>query len=82
MSKNNVTSISDFSAKKNAPDPQCTFIDDDNITWFEYTYSYKDERQRKMSFTLWATSVNDAKERLASLKANAQLDGQLISKDI
>lgn len=77
----NVTNIEAFKHKANAPDEEQTYVDEGGVKWFKYGVDYKDQRGARMSFYIWATSLEDANERLESIKANACVYGQIISEN-
>lgn len=71
-----MTNVINF-PNRNKPDNEHVFVDEEGTTWFEYTCSYTDARGVEMGFELWAVSPDDAKSRIAALKANAKVDGQI-----
>lgn len=78
----NVVSIDGFKAKQNAPDANLVFMDDNGAMWFTYGVDYIDAEGRKMSFHFWAKSFADANERLAQIKINGCVYGQILSDNI
>lgn len=78
----NVVSFDGFKAKQNAPDANLVFMDDNGAMWFTYGVDYIDTEGRKMSFHFWAKSFADANERLAQIKINGCVYGQILSDNI
>lgn len=59
----------------NAPDSDCIY-EDGGVTWYKYSVSYVDG-DREFSFSIWATSFDDAERRL---KLPMKIHGQIISE--
>jgi hypothetical protein len=78
----NVTSLDAHKTKLNAPDADQVYVDDDGVKWFKFGVDYTDQRARTMSFPIWATSLEDAQERLSLIKDNSRIYGQIICDNI
>lgn len=74
----NVLDLNARLAKANAPDSNQTYVDGDGVTWLKFGVEYKDQRGRTMTFDIWATSSEDAGERLQLIKENGKVYGQIL----
>lgn len=55
-----------------------TYTDAHGTVWNIYDVTYRDRRGALMSIHLWATSQDDAVDRLAALAATGVVDGQVL----
>lgn len=78
----NITSLAAYRDKKNGPDADLVCVDDGGVEWFTYGVDYKDKDGKRLSFHIWATSMSDAKERVAAIKDNAALYGQILADNL
>lgn len=58
-------------------DDELQFTDDCGVEWHKYTCSYIDREGKNFCFHMWAKDDSDAQERMASIRENAQVDGQI-----
>lgn len=63
----------------NNPNKEHTYIDEFGLTWFEFTCSYKYEGV-DFVFSIWATSKENASDRIVELKRSALVDGQILAE--
>ena len=61
--------------KRDGPDPQFV-IEQDGGKWYNYCASYRDGNS-EFSIAFWATDMDDARRRVALIRQNLKLDGQL-----
>ncbi|QDV34987.1 hypothetical protein [Tautonia plasticadhaerens] len=64
-------------------DADCVFTDGYGVRWFKYEFKYPHRRPEgslaDFAFDIWATSDQDAAERLASIKASAKIQGRIVT---
>lgn len=65
-------------AREPKPDPQHMFRDAKGEMWFEFTCSFEDDTDIWV-FSIWARNWDEAESRLALMKQNAKVDGQIYS---
>ena len=78
-----MSEIIDFTAevkKKNPPDQEHIFIDEQGIEWFEFYCSYAFE-DKEYGFCIWAKSTEDADQRLKAINGSGEVKGQMYSQE-
>ena len=70
--------VIDINSKLNGPDADCVWTDMNGIKWYKFDCSY--DFEKPYSFTIWATSMENAKERLSAIQSNGRVDGQVLSE--
>jgi hypothetical protein len=64
--------------KRHGPDSEHVYIDGAGVKWFKFSCTYKSLTD--MSFYIWATSFEDAEDRLEKIKNTAVVDGQVYAE--
>lgn len=75
-----VVDLAAYKEKLNAPDADQVYVDADGVSWFKFGIEYTDGRGKTMTSDLWALSLDDAHDRLALLKDNGRVYGQIVSE--
>ena len=72
-------SVIDLNEERNkriGPDPEHVFLDDHGQKWYKFVIDY-DDGDRPYSFIIWAHDMEDAQRRLALIKDNSEITGQI-----
>lgn len=76
------TDLNQYRERRAASDisPDLTYVDDDGIPWYQYAVEYTDARGARMEVTLWATSFEDAEQRLTAMRDTGSVVGVLCAE--
>lgn len=63
--------------KRNGADSEHVYVDADGVKWFKYLCDYE-HNKKKLSFFIWATSLDDADDKLYAIIDSGEIVGQVL----
>tara|TARA_R110000868_G_scaffold15379_1_gene70224 strand:+ start:111 stop:374 length:264 start_codon:yes stop_codon:yes gene_type:complete len=71
-----IHNLNEERSRRDGPDPEHVFLDDHGQKWYKFVVDYEDV-DRTYSFIIWAHDMEDAQRRLALIKDNSEITGQI-----
>lgn len=78
---NNPTDINEYRKRLASEDElKAGFVDSKGVLWNRYLVDYMDDNQKTMGVEIWATSFEDAQDRIQAVGANGYVVGVLLEE--
>lgn len=63
----------------NAPDADCVWVDPQGVEWLKFAIAFTDG-EREYAFNIWARDFDHAEQCSKSIRATAELKGQVLAQ--